>query len=689
MHFEPPCILPALEALPGAQAHEALIDAAAIQFNSQLDGLTSRLAQALQEIGAGSTDPAQAALNAAAAALLRKNRYPFAYVAAERLRAVLSHELRMAASGVAGNGEAGGALRSLSPETEIDKTLTLGKAARTLEEMHGEQLATLELRLAALFGRTQLEPARHPFRPLVFLTVLHEAWCEFHPDTTAHGLVFPLLGSGLCPDLAPILQALDQVLIKRGILPGLPAPAARPGPMPAEPPASIGGLDAWRPPRASQARGSSALFAWLDALPRAYPEPLGTPGGTEPTEPDVLLHVLRHAPAGSIGAAETKLVELLVTVFRSVLDETAIAAPMRARIASLQLPVLRAALIAPPFLLGPDQPVRRTLELLAELAMDWDPACDPNRTDPVCATIKRIVERIARENEDRIGVFVDAAWDLESFKRREQGTAEHILAVPIATALKEERQRHAERRACAEVALRIDSGEVVAFVETFLEDRWVSVLTLAYTQEDQPHEAQDALKTMDDLVWSVKPKITADERRALLSMLPGMVASLNRWLDRVQWSGAERTHFLSELAACHVSLVRAPLALSPERRAALALEAARLAAERRQARAARRLPDPAPDDIDRHVHTLQCGVWLEFAEPGGLRRLKLAWVSPMRSLFLFATRARRHALSLTDEALAAALREGRARIIDSRALVRRSLGSLPAESANDGVRPAA
>jgi hypothetical protein len=61
---------------------------------------------------------------------------------------------------------------------------------------------------------------------------------------------------------------------------------------------------------------------------------------------------------------------------------------------------------------------------------------------------------------------------------------------------------------------------------------------------------------------------------------------------------------------------------------------------------------------------LEIGTWLEFREAdGSLRELKLAWISPRKSLYLMTNRQGARALSMVAEDLAAALRDGRAHIV--------------------------
>lgn len=61
---------------------------------------------------------------------------------------------------------------------------------------------------------------------------------------------------------------------------------------------------------------------------------------------------------------------------------------------------------------------------------------------------------------------------------------------------------------------------------------------------------------------------------------------------------------------------------------------------------------------------LEIGAWLEFREAdGSLRELKLAWISPRKSLYLMTNRQGARALSMVAEDLAAALRDGRVHIV--------------------------
>lgn len=690
---------------------QELADIAVNTANGQWDGLTTRLAEALLAASQTGGATPEARLRANGASLLKKNRYPFYYVASERLATVLHHEIQAARYPSAA---AGAVLRALPPDLEVDKKLSLIKAGRAIETEHATRMHALNIRLASLLGCEVLAPSQNPFRPQVFLSVIHDAWCEFQPDVESHHLVYPLLGPALGLDMAAILHALNSGLVKRGIMPhiaasDLPANVAQPGNTEDEPdadrltqqlrllfppeqnavaareePQVAGAFPALFREEAVQATASrNALLAHLLAFQRNGAEHAPAGGKARPLHYEWLQQIRQDAPAGALSRTDESVFDLLEKIFEAVLRDRHIADEMKALIAPLQLPVLKLALADKDFFFKQHHPARRTIELTARLAVGWDH--QKGTSDPLYALIARGVERIRQEADRRAAVFADVVADLEAFIKRDETASAQVLSASIANALRQDKLMEATKAAKNEVALRIGTGEVVAFVETFLEDKWVPVLTLAYSVKDEkPQAVESAVKTMDDLCWSVKPKITMQERKELIAKLPSLVAMLNKWLDAIKWTGDERTKFFADLAASHASIVRAPLELSPERQMQLALAAAKKAAERRRQRLESRSPEPEQDEFTDLVAQLERGTWIEFSRnDGSLMKVKLAWTSPMRNLYIFATKERKEALSISADALAQSLRSKRARVVSQSGVVDRVLASvLGAETAN-------
>jgi hypothetical protein len=587
-----------------------------------------------------------------------------------------------------------------------------------------------------------LRAEQNPFRPEVILAALHDAWREFEPDSAAHGLILPLLRPDIVFDLAPMLETLNQSLARKGQSRGAlfqktdgaaaarAAKASRDAALAQQlkklfgaEPAGVGddvvplipdlpdmpqGGGGWRPSAAAGFGVSAAPVArsadgagrpavgimagtaaplldllgqiQLDGLPAAQ----GAQGeGAQPHQVFYLPRLKQSLPKGSLSRRDESTLDLLSRIFETVYLDDGIPQPTRELIQSLQIPVLKAALRDKNFFYEEAHPARRMIDLLSNI----DRAPGKEGDDPLYQAVRRSVEQVGRDQEAQPEAFALAVAELEASISAEERVAEAAIAEPISKALKQERHATAVRSAQHAVALRVGGEEVVAVVGAFLENKWTTVLTLAYTiEDDKPGAVDNATRTMDDLIWSVKPKATQEQRRALIARLPSLLTTLNKWLDAIKWQDAERLQFFARLAECHAAIVRAPIDASPERQLELAVEAAQQDALRRvaQENAVAEQEHTDKDEVGHALDGLERGVWLEFAQAdGGKRKLKLAWVSPLRSLFIFSTGTRGQAFSMPAEKLGEALRAGKATIVALEGVVGRVLSEALREGAND------
>jgi hypothetical protein len=383
--------------------------------------------------------------------------------------------------------------------------------------------------------------------------------------------------------------------------------------------------------------------------------------GAPPHNVFYLPRFAQSLPRGSLSRGDESTLGLLSRVFETVLLDDSIPAPTRELLQVLQVPVLKAALLDKNFFFEEAHPARRLVDLVSR--MGWEQRKDPE--DPLFQVMQRSVEKVGGAGEARPDAFAAAVAELEAGIAAEEDAQQQAIAGPVASALKHEKLQVATRAARDAVLLRVQAGDVEQVVSGFLEQRWTTVMTFAYSiEEDKPGAVGNATRAMDELIWSVKPKPTQEQRKSLIGKLPRLLSTLNKWLDAIKWQDAERLQFFARLAECHASIVRAPIELSPERQLELAMEAAQRDALRRveleqaaaEQEAARRQTISPVDGLER-------GMYFEFRTPDGARKVKLSWVSPLRTLFIFSGAGRREAFSLSAEKLAELLHAGNARVL--------------------------
>ncbi|MBR7800889.1 DUF1631 family protein [Undibacterium fentianense] len=767
---------------------QALIQHAYQLLTPQIDAFSARLSHALFVKSEETSDSKLATLYFHGAQLLKNSTYTYYYLCSGNIEKILRSETQVLRNPEKKSPAAvADVAMSLVSYEEMDLKLSISRASRSLELSHAESLAALNMRLASLLGVETLNLAQNPFRPEVFLRAANTAWCEFNPEKAAHEFVLPLL-SDLLFDLTPVYLGLNELLVVRGVLPDLQetyrlkrkqasVDAARLGEAVknevtkkleqyftqqsgTQTTLVQGGLQSGGQSGAHLNTGlsypqdaanfqttNSELFQYLAGMQKNMAFQQLVSGANQA----VRLSQLRHEmPAMLHTGVEKHTFDLLSHVFDGVLNNQDIVDPIKDLISALQVPVLKAALIDKDFFFQDTHPARRLIDLLSKYSAALDPAKGVD--DPLFQEMQRNVLRVQKEFDQQLSLFDEVVTDLEKFIQQEEAATIEALQAPINRALQRERFKQASEAANNDVSMRIGTGEVVAFVETFLENRWTKVLTLAYSvQEQKPHAVEDAIKTMDDLIWSIKPKITLAQRQDLINRLPGILARLNKWLSLIKWEDADRVQFFADLAECHASIVRAPLELSPERQMEIAVEAAQIATQRRlekrakaeaeakakqqaeeeekarllqvaidkaraeakaqaEAEAASKeilraeqaanqvdaevavplatpklLPqideaevvakiEQAIQDATTTVANLERGVWIEFqAHDQAWMKLRLAWVSPMRSLFIFTSSHKEKSFSMPVDELEKRFREATVKLISTDHVVDRAL----------------
>ncbi len=415
-------------------------------------------------------------------------------------------------------------------------------------------------------------------------------------------------------------------------------------------------------------------------------------------------NVLRDLQESPLGKKATQLesmtIELVAMLFDFIFETKDLPDGIKALLARLQIPVLKAAMLDGAFFAKKSHPSRLLVNALAEAGLGWSPVMGPG--DPLYRQIEKIVHGILDGFSDNLAIFDELRHELEAFLAEEEKAAEANILTTADEINQKDRQQIATAVGKAEIERRIEVYPIPNFLGTFLRVQWQGTLEHVYLQHGEESEAWgQVVATLEDLVWSVQPKKTNEDRKHLVALLPSLLKRMSAGMHNVPWPPDDRERFMSNLVEAHAAAVKPSLAAAPLPTAAVA-EQAKVEAEQAKAigdvAAAAKAeelavamspaepapPEPEPEVVDEQfleiAQSLERGMWIEFeADDGQLAFAKLAWISPLRGTYLFTNRQGQKALSMTAEDLALRFRDDRARLVEAEPLIDRAFGSMMAQ----------
>jgi hypothetical protein len=417
----------------------------------------------------------------------------------------------------------------------------------------------------------------------------------------------------------------------------------------------------------------------------------------DPVSTTVLRQLRATAMVSQLHPVDALTIDIVAMLFDAIFSDPELSASLRAEIAKLQIPVLKAALLDKAFFSNKRHPARRLLDLIANSGVGRNEADEPR----LIAQIQPIIDAVVTGFDTDINVFAKQARKLDDFLQDEDARAQTRTTAAVYRLAQRERQEVVKTRVDAELRARLTQRGVPALVAEFLDRHWRLVLTNTYVRsggEGAPWVA--ALAALDDLLWSVQPKRGAAERNRLLTLLPDLLKRLRTAIEAVGRNDAWDP-FFGQLIKLHVGALHkdgipdsqceppdpAPASTPPTlpsndvRKGLRTLELVDgpSGIEYRPAEPITAVSRPVPKE-DRHLwlaRSLGVGAWVEFESFRGTRKtLRLNWISELRGVCLFANRQGENTVTLATPSLADHLRKGTARVLSQAPLTDRAVAHL-------------
>jgi len=609
---------------------------------------------------------------------------------------------------------------SLVDDQDFEITLVVDKATSRLRYNCAEELVALDARIANLLGRSDLSENDSPLGPRVLCEALMDGITRMQHEQNIQIVLLNQFDLALTTELARIYQSINSYLIDHGILPDLKVGAKNrvqntaatqngatsAGPasaMPGQTGGDMFGLFEQLARGGNTATGAAggyaggtavglAGFSLLDSLGQLQSGAMMLPGGgrfelplLEAATIQNVLRSLQQSPVMQAASPlDAVLVDAVAMLFDVVFDEVSIPDRLKAQIARLQIPVLKAAMLDRNFFSQSNHPVRRMLDAIATLAVHLP---DNEAGNARLEAISQVVSRVLESFEQDIAIFDSAAAELEAMGTLLEDTLEETVDAGLQQDIAQLKQ--AERAELAPVIVHdfinraLKDQPVVDAVREFLRRDWAQLLTRDYINEGEAGAHFNShVETMRELVWSVQSKADMDARLMLVRILPGLLKRLREGVAEIDLPQKLSDRFFATLVILHANAVRpnaqpVPLPdITPEEIEALVSSPA-------AGVPATTAPEAAPaateveDEFTLRARALNKGDWIEFHyDDGTFRWARLGWASSIKNTYLFSDQDGMNSFSISLHRLADKLRRGEAVLVERKSITESAFGKL-------------
>ena len=606
---------------------------------------------------------------------------------------------------------------SLVNDQDFETTLTLDKATARLRYNCAEELLALDTRVATLLNRQDIPENFNPLGPRVLCEALLHGLEVVCKDQSLQVVLINQFDLVLTTELARIYQSINHYLADHGILPDFKlGMKAHPGRKQhadtlddkSEAESDMFALfEQMAKGRAGGAYSGSgyaggngggsyagnagsaiAAFNILESLAALQNGAMPLPGGGTFEIPALdgnsvqnVLRSLQQNPAmQAANPLDVVMVDAVAMLFDVLFDEDTIPDRLKAQIARLQIPVLKAAMMDRTFFSLRHHPVRRMLDAIAVLSVRI-PATEAGseRLETISKVVTHVVDNFVQDME----IFETAAQELEAMDQTLESTVEAEIQPDIQKFQQEERSEVALIVAHDFINRCVEDQPVPHSIIEFLRKEWAALLTRDYTEEgENGAHFNSHVETMRELVWSVQPKKDMDARLMLVRILPGLLKRLREGIAQQAIEAIRTEKFFADLVVLHANAVRpnAQTIPLPETEEAEAVEKeaqAQTADQQAQAGSAVEEIPELEDEYTARVRELVKGDWVEFHYPDRtFRWMRLGWYGGIKGTYLFSDQDGMNSFSISLQRLAEKLRSGEAVIVERKSITESAFSKL-------------
>ncbi len=262
--------------------------------------------------------------------------------------------------------------------------------------------------------------------------------------------------------------------------------------------------------------------------------------------------------AAAINQVDDDVINLVSMMFEFILDDRNLAAPMKALIGRLQIPMVKVAIADKTFFSKGGHPARRLLNEMAMACLGWQESADESqRKDSLFNKMEETVRTILTDFDTDMSIFERLLVDFRSFLDKEKRRAQILEQRTIDAEDGKAKSERARAQVDAELN-RIYAGKDLPLAVTkLLREAWANVMFITSLKQGvESEEWRNCSATAQQLVWSVTAVMDKDNRQRLLKLVPELLQKLRTGLESISFSPFETTNLFKQLEAVHLARLR-------------------------------------------------------------------------------------------------------------------------------------
>lgn len=350
--------------------------------------------------------------------------------------------------------------------------------------------------------------------------------------------------------------------------------------------------------------------------------------------------------------------EVVRLMLESLMQDRRLLPGVRLAVMRLEPVLQRLSSLDPRFFADRKHPARRFMDRMTHRSMAFQSEDDGGYA------------RFQKTLDNAISVLAGGTGDAHAFERlvrkleddwaQEEFQQKQLAAQASRGLLHAEQRNMLAQRLAQEFAQRMTFKNAPEMVLTFLRGPWAQVVAEYQLRvADGADDAEGYLALVDDLIWSVQPRLVRKNRTRLVALVPGMLLTIRQGLLLVDYPQDRIPPFFDALIAIHEQAFDnakyvAHRDADPEPaeapKAAIEMTEDELWMAEMEAQDSgffthMQVPKPASEDPVEQAdpslqnawsaENLRTGSWVDFALGGVWVRAQLSWASPHRTLFMF------------------------------------------------------